>query len=114
MTQVTVPPIESLASLARIMRYVAVLPYRCHVIRKERGPTLVIRSDVPTWGQRVVNLSTSSRVTVASNVRNSGDSASSVSSLPSSSFAALAEGAALDEGKRIFPTEDTKATISIP
>ena len=45
MTQVTVPPIESLAALARSIR-------------------CVIASDVSVCGQRVRNLSTSARVTV--------------------------------------------------
>jgi len=46
-----------------------------------------------------VNLSTSSRVTVASNVRNSGDNASSVSSSSSSPFSAEERRALDDEGK---------------
>ena len=73
--------------------------------------TLVIRSDVSGCGQRVGNLSTSSRVTVASKLRNSGESASSISS---SSSSTPLEGDAMDEGKRTFPTDETNATISMP
>lgn len=74
--------------------------------------TLIMRSDVSVCGQRVGYLSTSSRVTVASKLRNSGESASSISSLSSSaSVAAAWEGSTTDEGKQTFPTEETNATI---
>ena len=72
--------------------------------------TLIMRSDVSGCGQRVGNLSTSSRVTVASKLRNSGESASSISSSSSSPL----EGDVMDEGRRTFPTDETKATISMP
>jgi hypothetical protein len=77
--------------------------------------TLIMRSDVSGCGQRVGYLSTSSRVTVASKLRNSGESASSISSLSSSASAAAAgwDGSTTDEGKQTFPTEETKATISM-
>lgn len=76
--------------------------------------TLVMRSEVSGWGQRVWNLSTCSRVTLESKVRNSGDSASSISSSSSSASVVAEEGDAMDDGKRTFPTDETKATISMP
>ena len=76
--------------------------------------TLIMRSDVSACGQRVGNLSISSRVTVAKRARNSGVNASSISSLSSSAPVAAAEEEETVDGNWTFPTEDTKATISMP
>lgn len=59
-------------------------------------------------------LSISSRVIVASNFLNSGDKASSASSSSSPPFKVVKDGGARESGRWILPTDDTKATISIP
>lgn len=75
--------------------------------------TWVIFSAVSGWGHRVGCLSTSSLVIVESNCLNSVEIASSTSSLSLSSKA-VREGGARADGRWIFPTEETKATISMP
>lgn len=109
-TQVTVPPIESDASFARRMRYGRLIGvdgknsfYVTH--------TLTMRSAVSGCGQRVGWLSTCSRVTVCRSSSNSGLSASSTAS---SSSLLTSEGLSTEFGKCTLPTEETKATISMP
>lgn len=76
--------------------------------------TFVILSAVSKCGHLVGCLSTSSRVTVASNFLNSSDRASWASSLSSLMSIGTRDGGATVAGRCTLPTDDTNATISIP
>lgn len=67
-----------------------------------------MRSAVSGWGHLVGCLSTSSRVMLRRSLRNSEETGSSTSSLSESVFDGF------ENGMWILPTEETKATISIP